>query len=100
MDIVRGIFYVLFNGQIGECYNIANKNSVTSIAEMANIIADEVRVNVAYDLPDDIEAKGYSKPQDCILNTDKIEKLGWAAEYSLTRGIQETLKILNEIELQ
>lgn len=97
MDAVSGILAVLFKGKAGEAYNVANENSVASIAEVAQTIADYAGTKVVFDLPDNVESKGFSKPQNCILITDKIKRLGWQGEYSLKEGINETMEILKEI---
>ena len=94
IDTVSGILKVLFEGQSGEVYNVANDQSIATIAEVAKAIADLAGTNVTFDLPDDIESKGFSKPQNCVLKTDKIQMLGWNGKYDLKHGLQETLEIL------
>ena len=96
MDAVSGILAVLFHGKTGEAYNVANENSVASIAEVAQTIADRAGTKVVFDLPDEVESKGFSKPQNCILKTDKIAGLGWKGKYDLKAGINETMTILKE----
>lgn len=96
MDAVSGILTVLFKGDRGEIYNVANDNSVVSIAELAQYVADYAGTKVTYDFPDEIENKGFSKPQNCILNTDKIKRLNWKGRYDIELGIDETMKILKE----
>ena len=73
---------------------MANDQSIATIAEVAQTIADLAGTNVTFDLPDEIESKGFSKPQNCVLKTDKIKMLGWKGKYDLKRGLQETLEIL------
>ncbi len=96
MDAVDALFYVLFNGKTGESYNIANGNSVISIAELAQLIASLVGTKVVYDLPDELEKKGFSKPQNCILDTTKLIELGFVPRYDIKQGIVETLEIMKE----
>ena len=94
MDAVSGLLTILFKGKNGEAYNVANKDSVATIAEVAQTIAEITGKKVIYDLPDEIEKKGFSKPQNCVLNTDKIYSLGWSGKYSLRKGLSETISIL------
>lgn len=94
IDIVRGLFFLLENGQSGEIYNVANSASVASIAEYAAACAQIAGTEVAYEMPDEVEIKGFSRPQNCILSTQKIESLGWFGKYSLTAGITETIETL------
>lgn len=97
MDAVSGIFSVLFNGQPGEAYNVANEESIATIAEVAQTIANLSGTKVIYDTPDRIEEKGFSRPQNCILKTDKLKSLGWSGAYDLKTGIKETLDILRRM---
>lgn len=94
MDAVSGILKVLFYGKCGETYNVANASSVATISEVAHTIAKIAGVKVVFGTTNEIERKGLSIPQDCVLNVKKIENLGWKGKYSLTEGIRETLNIL------
>lgn len=94
IDAVTGILRILFHGIAGECYNVCNENAVASISEVAHIVARIAGTNVVFDLPSEIEAKGFSKPQNCILNNDKLKKLGWSGHYDVERGLLETISIL------
>jgi nucleoside-diphosphate-sugar epimerase len=96
MDIISGIIFLLFKGKTGDIYNIANEFSVTSIYELAQTIAYYSNLKVVFESPSEIERKGFSKPQNCILNTKKINDLGWKGMYDLNSGIKETLDIMQE----
>lgn len=96
IDAVSGLLTVLFNGISGEIYNIANENSISSIAEVAKICATIAKTEVVFDLPDEIESKGFSHSKDCILDNSKLKQLGWCANYSLYEGIKETIDYLKE----
>ncbi len=97
MDAVSGLLAVLFRGKSGEIYNVANENSIATIAELAEIIADYAGTKVVFDLPDEVESKGFSKPQNCILKTEKLKGLNWNGKYGLKVGIIETMTILREL---
>lgn len=96
MDAVSAILFVLFNGQKGESYNIANGESITSIYDLAQLIASIAGTKVVFDNPDELEKIGFSKPQNCILDTNKLSNLGFKPNYSLKQGIIETLQIMKE----
>jgi len=96
MDAVSGIFFILFKGESGEAYNISNDKSIVSIAELAETIASICGTTITFEIPDAIEAQGYSRPQDCILNNDKLKKLGWKGEYPIKEGIISTISIIRE----
>lgn len=96
LDAVSGIFKVLFDGVKGEAYNISNENSVASIADVAHSCAEIAGTKVIFDMPDEIEAKGFSRSKDCILDNTKLKSLGWSAQYSLHDGLMETIGYLEE----
>ena len=89
---------LLLKGAEGEIYNISNDKSVASIAEVAKTCASIAGTNVVYEIPDEVEIKGFSKPQDCILDNTKLEKLGWKGQYSLVEGLQETIECLEQMK--
>lgn len=97
IDAVSGLLKVLFDGASGETYNISNMDSIASIKEVASTVAAICDVEVDYDIPSDIEKKGFSKPQDCILDSSKLEGLGWKGNYSLEEGMKNTIMILKDM---
>lgn len=94
IDAVSAIFTILFNGETNQIYNISNENSIATIAEVAHTCAKIANTKVIFDLPSNIEAKGFSKPQNCILDNTKLKKLGWSGLYNLHDGIKETIETL------
>jgi nucleoside-diphosphate-sugar epimerase len=99
IDAVTGILCVLFRGKEGEIYNVCNSKSVASIRDVAEIVAAWAHRKVVYGEPSATERKGFSKPQDCLLNNDKLVELGWKEAYMIKDGIEETLCSLNESSL-
>lgn len=97
-DTVSGIMCALFRGAQGEAYNVSNKNSVISIAEMAQVAADQAGTTVTFDLPDELERKGFSKSQDAVLDESKLRALGWEPKYTMAEGIARTVAILSAVE--
>ena len=96
MDVVSAIIAIIFSGD-KDVFNIANDNSVCSIADVANTVAEICGTNVVYDLPSDIEEAGFSRPQNCILDNNRLKGLGWTSRYSLIEGLESTITILKEI---
>lgn len=96
IDAVTGLLYVLAKGERGEAYNIANEQSIVSIAEVAQTVADIAGTKVIMQLPDELERKGYSTPQNCILDNTKLKMLGWNGRYNIMQGFNECITILRE----
>lgn len=93
-DCVTAIFTILLKGKNGEAYNISDNKIKVSIKEFAETLAKEGKVKLKFELPNEVEKKGYSVIDNAVLNSDKLEKLGWQGQYSLEKGMQQTLKIL------
>lgn len=93
-DVVSALLFLLVNGQKGEAYNIANSNLNLHLKDFANELATMFGKKVVYDLPDDIEAAGYSKVTKALLDTKKINDLGWTAPFDRARSLQHTVEIL------
>ena len=96
-DAVSGILNLLFKGQIGEAYNIANSASVITIAELAESVAKIAGTHVVYSNPEAMEKQGYSKPNDAVLDEGKLGSTGWIPQYTIKEGMNRTIKILKDI---
>lgn len=97
-DAVSALLYILLKGENAQVYNIANPNSIVSIAQYAQSLADIANVNLKFELPDEVEAKGYSKQADSILSAQKLMNLGWQPQYNIQSGLEHTFKIKKELE--
>ncbi len=96
LDAVSAILTILFRGISNECYNVSNERSIASIAQVAREVAAIAGLDVVFDVPTDLEARGFSKPQNCILDNTKLKELGWDGKYSLHDGLTECLCILRD----
>ena len=94
IDAVTAILAILFRGAEKESYNVSYEEAVASIAEVARTVAEIAGTQVTFDLPTAIEAKGFSKPQDCILDNSKLKSLGWQGRYSVFTGFKACFDIL------
>lgn len=95
IDAVTGLLCVLAKGKVGEAYNISNENAIVSIAEVAHAVAAMAGTKVIMQLPDDLEKKGYSAPQNCILDNTRLKQLGWEGHYDIWDGIKECFKVFD-----
>jgi nucleoside-diphosphate-sugar epimerase len=87
---------ILLNGDTKNAYNISNKESDVSIAELANYIAIAGDRKVVFDLPTNEVQRGYSVISRAVLDSGKLEELGWKAKYPLPEGVRRTIRILSE----
>lgn len=94
LDCALALLYILLRGKNGEAYNIANPESVLSIKELAEKIANIAGVKVSYDIPSQEDLKSYSKVQRAVLKTSKLERLGWKPSINLNKGLWLVLEVL------
>lgn len=89
LDAVSAILTVLLEGKSGEAYNVANKDTYCSIAQMAEHIANAYGLTVEYDIQSSANT-GYLNTLYMDLDTTKITDLGWTPKF----GIDEAYKRL------
>lgn len=96
LDCASAILAVLLNGETANAYNISNRNSVITISEIAKQIAEAAGMQLAFANPEDAEAKGYSLMSNSSLKAEKLEALGWQAEFSPAEGAARCLTYYTE----
>lgn len=93
-DAARAILKLLLHGRCGEAYNIAGADSDVSLKDLADMLAKEAGTNVIFELPDALEKSGYSAATKAVLNTDKLQRLGWKSHFGMAEGLLCTVRIL------
>ena len=96
-DAVSGLLTVLLRGQKGEAYNIADRSSDITLKDLAEIIAEKAGRKVVFELPDSVEAAGYSTATKARLDGTKLRNLGWTPEYDIRTGIDVTIDVLRDL---
>ena len=96
-DSISGLLTILLLGESGEAYNIAEEHSDITLKDLAAIIAKINGRNVIFELPDAVEAAGYSTATKSRLDGQKLTKLGWKPKYDIQSGIERTIQILREL---
>ena len=95
-DAVQAILFVMLNGECGQAYNIACDACNVRLSTFAQTCAELARKDVVFDLPSDIESRGYSVADKAVLSTDKLSSLGWSASYGFREAVERTYKVLTE----
>lgn len=93
-DAVYGILKILFDGEKGEAYNICNPNLDITLKELATKISSFVGTKVVFELPNELERKGYSLATKALLDVTKITGIGWEPLFNIDISIQHTILIL------
>ena len=93
-DAVSGLLTVLLNGKNGEAYNIADESGDIMLKDLAAYIAELNGQKVVFEIPDAVEAAGYSTATKARLDGSKLKALGWSPKYDVRSGVKRTIEIL------
>lgn len=96
IDAVQGLLVALEKGESGQAYNIADRRYQMTIREFAKQAAEAGGCKVVFDLPSDMESRGYSRVSRQVLDAGKLEGLGWKPGYSIENGVAKAIRILRE----
>ena len=97
LDCASAILAVLIKGENKNAYNISAKQAVVTIRQMAEAFAKAGNVDIVFDVPSDAERKSYNVMPCSALNSDKLEALGWKAEFDMNKGAEHTVRFLRSI---
>jgi UDP-glucuronate decarboxylase len=95
IDAVSAMLYILFYGNQGEAFNVASPLSDIALKDLAQYIGSLAGTKVIIEMPDRIEAAGYSKAVKALMDSKKITQLGWKPLYDIEAGIKQTLAVLS-----
>lgn len=93
-DAVAGLLTVMFRGEPGRAYNVAEESSDIRLKELAEIIAAKAGRQVIFELPEESERLGYSKATKSRMDGSALSALGWCAYEDIRSGINKTIDIL------
>ncbi len=92
-DCAAGILSVLINGEMGEAYNIANPDSRVTIAQFAEVLAKVAGTKCVKVLPNESAKKELTPIEYAVLDSSKLEKLGWKGQYDIQKGIKNMYSV-------
>ena len=93
-DAVHAILRCMTDGLCGEAYNVADRASDMALKDIAEYLAELSGGRVVFDVPDEVEQRGYSTATKALMSAEKLRRLGWKARYSMKDGLKRTLSIL------
>lgn len=93
-DVVSALLYIMINGEKGIAYNIASKKCNVRLKEFASECAKCAQKDVVFKLPSETEQRGYSVAMKAILDSKRLNELGWLAKYDMKDAISRTIEIM------
>lgn len=99
-DAILAILTILDKGIESEAYNVANKDFALSIRDMANYFVERFAThsNVIIDTSISAEKLGYNPEVKILLDTEKLENLGWKAHISQENAFEKLITHLTETQ--
>ena len=97
-DAVSALLYILLHGTTGTPYNVACEACNVQLKAFAKYCAEWAQKEVVFDLPSETEQKGYSVATRALLDTKRLQALGWAPHYVMQDAVYRTLSILRHEE--
>lgn len=94
VDAVSAILCILLNGEKNNAYNVSDKESIVTIRTLAETIAKVSNKKVKFELPSETDKKGYTKLTQTIMDSEKLENIGWHPITKFEDGIKKTINIL------
>lgn len=98
-EAVSAMFHILMHGENGRAYNVANSMCNVHLADFAKACADNAGTKVVFDIPSEVEQKGYSVAVNAILDTTNLSKIGWKPIFDYMAAIKRTIEIVDHHSL-
>lgn len=98
-DAIKAILFALTNAECAGVYNVSNKKTYCSIAQMgkdaiSSYSEDASRLVVA---PDAELQKKYAPPKNMLVNSDKLQALGWTPTEDLHKMYSDLITSWREL---
>ena len=101
-DMVLGLLTILVAGEDASAYNVCNEAAHTTIAGMAELVADKIaenvsgrKIRVTYDIPEG-NVYGYAADTKLTLDSHKLMALGWQPAVGLEEAFRRTIASMKE----
>lgn len=93
-DAVAAILHIMLNGEDCQAYNVSNHECDVRLKDFAALCAEYGGRKVTFDIPSEIESKGFSKASRAILSNRKLVSAGFCPKYEIRDAVKRTLEIL------
>lgn len=98
LDSASAILTVLLKGESVRAYNISNPESVINIKTMAELLAKFAKVDLRFELPTELEKKGFNPMSNSSLDSTELQALGWKGVFNAELGFAHTVEIIKQMQ--
>lgn len=98
-DAIEALLLLLVKGKTAEIYNVSNEESHRTIAEMAEMVAQDLaggQIQIEYDIPENSSVYGYAADTKLFLDSGKLMKLGWKPKIGLREAFERMMDDMKE----
>lgn len=100
VDTACAIIHLLDKGIKQEVYNISNDNSVITIQGFAEIVAKKTNTMLCLKKTSHSPVDGYTSIDRQVLANNKLISTGWEPLFDINTGIDHTISVLIEREIE
>ena len=97
LDCVSAMLKVMHSGKSMKAYNISNPESIISIRQLAEILAEAGKVRLLREKAWEEEKKEFNPMNNSSLESKNLQELGWKGLFDAHEGLSHTVDILREI---
>ena len=96
LDCASAMITVLLKGESVRAYNISNPDSIITIRQMAELLAEFSGVELKREAATEQEKNGFNPMSNSSLNAESLLSLGWKGVFDAGKGLSHTVSILRE----
>ena len=96
LDCASAILKVLLCGENKQAYNISNPDSVISIRQLAELLAETAPTELRMETASEAEKKGFNPMSNSSLECRGLLAIGWEDLFPAREGLAHTVRILRE----
>jgi len=93
-DAASAILTLLLKGEKGEVYNVSYKESNCTICGFKKEIANAFQVPFDDGGEEDLSHRAIAKTDIEVINSEKLQGIGWEPQYSLEAGVRQISNLL------
>ena len=97
LDCATAMLKVLLCGENGSAYNISNPDSIITIAEMAELLAEAGGVTLTRAEATAEEKQRFNPMQNSSLDSAGLERLGWHGCFDAREGLTHTVRVMRDM---
>lgn len=95
-DAVSAILHLFFYGTSGTAYNVSGDDCDVTLKDLAMMISEITGSELRFEVPSEIECRGYSKATRAMLDTSLIKSIGWRSRYDIRAALERTITAMNQ----